>query len=149
MGIGCGGRREVGAETVLWGVEPNSPIGRLCTLLELFTSCWSRGHGAINRRRMVYKREVHDKILIDYPIGIFVFYNQQTQPPLLQLPPTSNQQTHTDPSIRPPPPSIQPTWEERLVEARVTSSSHFCSSGFSLHMFLKLRLRASKREMVV
>ena len=29
------------------------------------------------------------------------------------------------------------------------SSSHFWSSGFSLHMFLKLRLSASKREMVV
>ena len=29
------------------------------------------------------------------------------------------------------------------------SLSHFSSSGFSLHMFLKLRLRASKRDMVV
>jgi hypothetical protein len=29
------------------------------------------------------------------------------------------------------------------------SLSHFSSRGFSLHMFLKLRLRASKREMVV
>ncbi len=29
------------------------------------------------------------------------------------------------------------------------SSSHFSKSGFSLHMFLKERLRASNREMVV
>lgn len=29
------------------------------------------------------------------------------------------------------------------------SASHFCSSGFSLHMFLKLRLSASNREIVV
>lgn len=29
------------------------------------------------------------------------------------------------------------------------SSNHFCSSGFSLHMFLKLRLSASNRDMVV
>lgn len=29
------------------------------------------------------------------------------------------------------------------------SLSHFSSSGFSLHMFLKLRLSASNREMVV
>lgn len=29
------------------------------------------------------------------------------------------------------------------------SSSHFCSSGFNLHIFLKLKLRASKRLIVV
>lgn len=29
------------------------------------------------------------------------------------------------------------------------SLSHFSSNGFSLHMFLKLRFKASKREMVV
>lgn len=29
------------------------------------------------------------------------------------------------------------------------SSSHFCSNGFSLHIFLKLRFSASNREMVV
>lgn len=32
---------------------------------------------------------------------------------------------------------------------RSASSSHFCRSGFSLHIFLKLRLSASKRDMVV
>ena len=38
-----------------------------------------------------------------------------------------------------------------VVELTVpsASSNHFCSSGFSLHMFLKERLSASKREMVV
>lgn len=34
----------------------------------------------------------------------------------------------------------------RLLSA---SSSHFCSSGFSLHMFLNDKLSASKREIVV
>jgi len=34
-------------------------------------------------------------------------------------------------------------WEESA------SSNHFASKGFSLHIFLKERLRASKREMVV
>lgn len=36
-----------------------------------------------------------------------------------------------------------------LLSDASASSSHRCSSGFSLHMFLKLRLSASNREMVV
>ena len=36
---------------------------------------------------------------------------------------------------------------EPVVES--ASSSHFCSSGFNLHMFLKLSCRASNRQMVV
>ena len=36
-----------------------------------------------------------------------------------------------------------------VAETVLASSSHFCSSGFSLHMFLKLRFNASNREMVV
>lgn len=35
---------------------------------------------------------------------------------------------------------------EMLLSA---SSSHFCSNGFNLHIFLKLRLRASNLDMVV
>ena len=31
----------------------------------------------------------------------------------------------------------------------LASSSHFCSRGLSLHMFLKLRFSASNREIVV
>jgi len=45
------------------------------------------------------------------------------------------------------------TWDELstlgLAVTQSASSSHFWSSGFSLHMFLKLRLSASKREIVV
>ena len=42
--------------------------------------------------------------------------------------------------------SVIKTMKVKIVPA---SLSHFSSSGLSLHMFLKLRFRASKREMVV
>lgn len=35
------------------------------------------------------------------------------------------------------------------AQSQPASLSHFSRRGLSLHMFLKLRLRASKREMVV
>ena len=51
-----------------------------------------------------------------------------------------------DPPRHPPlpPPPLPPP--PRALSA---SSSHFCSSGFSLHMFLNDRLSASNRDMVV
>lgn len=45
-----------------------------------------------------------------------------------------------------PPPSARPG---SLSPVPPASLSHFSRRGLSLHMFLKLRLRASKREMVV
>lgn len=36
-----------------------------------------------------------------------------------------------------------------LLRELSASSNHFCSNGFSLHIFLKERLSASKREIVV
>lgn len=41
------------------------------------------------------------------------------------------------------------TYPPGFVMLLSASSSHFWSNGFSLHMFLKLRLRASKRDIVV
>ena len=42
-----------------------------------------------------------------------------------------------------------PVTDGEVIDMVLASSSHFCSSGFSLHMFLKLRFRASNREIVV
>ena len=41
------------------------------------------------------------------------------------------------------------TYPPGLFMLRSASSNHFCSSGFSLHMFLKLKFNASNRDMVV
>ena len=42
-----------------------------------------------------------------------------------------------------------PVTDCEVIDMVLASSSHFCSSGFSLHMFLKLRFSASNREIVV
>lgn len=54
--------------------------------------------------------------------------------------------------LRRPRPSLDPPPGESgevVRDMASASCSHFSSKGLSLHMFLKLKLRASKREMVV
>ncbi|KAH9527173.1 Beta-1,4-galactosyltransferase 3 [Dermatophagoides farinae] len=58
-----------------------------------------------------------------------------------------------EPPLAPPTPPLLPPFPNTdppgLFNEASASSSHRCNNGFNLHIFLKLRFNASKREMVV
>lgn len=51
--------------------------------------------------------------------------------------------------LLPLPPGLPPTGVFKLAHIVSASLSHFCKSGFNLHIFLKLRFKASNLDMVV
>ena len=103
--------------------------------------------------RKAFSRATRTLVSIDV-----LFFRRRPRPSL--LPPAepsgddSGPPTPPTPPPPPPPPpppgvSMAPVPGPPPPRALSASSSHFCKSGFSLHMFLNDRLSASNRDIVV